>query len=127
MTINNFVNQVKSIRPFIGSKNYEKSRAFYNDLGFKEVVIEPKMSLFIVKENLAFYLQNAYVKDWIENTMIFLEIENAETFYEELKNKNLTEKYKDVRLSHIKKWDWGKEIHLLDPAGILWHFGNFNK
>jgi catechol 2,3-dioxygenase-like lactoylglutathione lyase family enzyme len=127
MPITNFVNQALSIRPFIGSKNYEESRAFYNDLGFKEVVIEPKMSLIIVKENLAFYLQNAFVKDWIENTMIFLEIENVETFYEELKNKKLSEKYKDVKLSHIKIRDWGKEIHLLDPAGILWHFGKFNK
>jgi catechol 2,3-dioxygenase-like lactoylglutathione lyase family enzyme len=127
MTITNFVNQALSIRPFIGSKNYEESRAFYNDLGFKEVVIEPKMSLIIVKENLAFYLQNAFVKDWIENTMIFLEIENVETFYEELKNKKLSEKYKDVKLSNIKIREWGKEIHLLDPAGILWHFGKFNK
>ncbi len=29
--------QAKSIRPFIGTKNFELSRSFYCDLGFKEI------------------------------------------------------------------------------------------
>ncbi len=42
-------------RPFIGSKNFETSRNFYNDLGFKEVTLIPNMSLFLIN-NVAFYL-----------------------------------------------------------------------
>ncbi|WP_338156052.1 hypothetical protein [Chryseobacterium arthrosphaerae] len=39
-------NRIKSIRPFIGAKNFAISRNFYRDLGFEEVVLEPKLSLF---------------------------------------------------------------------------------
>jgi hypothetical protein len=52
----------KSLRPFIGSKNYNQSRQFYQDLGFTEVVLSPVMSLFQNK-TVGFYLQDAYVKD----------------------------------------------------------------
>lgn len=60
--------KVKSIRPFIGAQNFEISRKFYSDLGFEELVLEPNLSLF-KKEKTAFYLQDAYVKDWIENSV----------------------------------------------------------
>jgi hypothetical protein len=119
-------NQAKTIRPFIGSKNFAESRAFYADLGFTEVIIDKTMSLFKVNDHLAFYLQDAYVKDWIENTMVFLEVEDVEACYEDFQRKKLTDKYKGVKLPPIRIWDWGKEIHLLDPAGVLWHFGKFN-
>ena len=118
--------KTKSIRPFIGSKNFEVSRNFYKDLGFEEVVLFQNMSVF-KKDELAFYLQDAYVKDWIENTMLFLEVENVEECYRELKNLNLAAKYENVRLMPIKHEDWGSECFLIDPAGILWHFGEFKK
>ena len=54
----------KSIRPFIGAKNFEISRQFYRDLGFEESVVSNDMSFFKT-DGLGFYLQDAYVKDWI--------------------------------------------------------------
>ncbi len=60
-----------SIRPFIGAKNYELSRSFYRDLGFQESILAHNMSLFKT-EGLGFYLQDAYIQDWIDNSMIFL-------------------------------------------------------
>lgn len=116
----------KSLRPFIGSKNFEISRNFYKDLGFEEIVLFHNMSLFI-KEEFGFYLQDAYVKDWIENTMLFLEVESVEECYQELFKLNLSGKYENVRLMPIKHEDWGSECFLIDPSGILWHFGEFKK
>jgi len=49
--------KAKSIRTFIGAKNYNESRTFYTELGFEEVVLSLKMSLFKVNEDLGFYLQ----------------------------------------------------------------------
>lgn len=113
-----------SIRPFIGAKNFDLSRNFYRDLGFQETILAPNMCLFKSGE-LAFYLQDAYVQEWIENTMIFIEVENADKFYDELIALNLASKYKDVRLIPIRVEHWGKECFLHDPSGILWHFGEF--
>lgn len=113
-----------SIRPFIGAENFEISRSFYRDLGFEEVVLYPNMSCFKTGP-LAFYLQDAYVKDWVDNTMVFLEVEDVGRYWNELKALELPAKYKGVKLTPIKKYDWGSECFMHDPSGILWHFGEF--
>ncbi|WP_229253831.1 glyoxalase [Dyadobacter sp. NIV53] len=123
---NTMEHKAKSIRPFIGAKNFETSRNFYRDLGFEEVVLGPDMSLFKT-EGIGFYLQDAYVQDWIDNTMIFLEVDDADRYWNGLLALNLTRKYEGVKLTPIRKYDWGKECFLHDPSGILWHFGEFFK
>ena len=119
--------QANSIRTFLGSKDFEISRSFYKDLGFKESIISKNMSYFKIFETLGFYLQDAYVKDWINNSMIFLEVNNVEEYYNELQKLELHNKYNGVRLIPIKNDEWGRECFLHDPSGILWHFGEFNK
>lgn len=115
----------KSIRTFIGAKDFEESRNFYKDLGFTELNLSENMSVFKVDEKLSFYLQKAYVKDWVDNSMLFLEVDNIDEYLSEIKSKNLIEKYPKVRLSEIVENDWGKEFFLHDPSGILWHIGCF--
>ncbi|MEE9409062.1 MAG: hypothetical protein V3V28_13420 [Polaribacter sp.] len=61
--------QFKSVRAFIGTKN--QFRNFYRDFGFYEVVLSEDMSLFKVENHLGFYLQKAFVKDWVDNSMLF--------------------------------------------------------
>lgn len=117
--------KAKSIRPFIGSENFETSRNFYTDLGFQEVVLAHNMSLF-QNDTIGFYLQDAYVKDWIDNTMVFMEVEDVEEFWNNLVALNLTAKYPSAKLIPMKSYDWGKECFLIDPSGILWHFGTFS-
>ncbi|QQL50947.1 VOC family protein [Mucilaginibacter ginkgonis] len=115
---------VKSIRPFIGAKDFEISRSFYRDLGFEEVIISADMSLFKTGD-FGFYLQKYYVKDWVDNTMIFLEVTDVDAQWDYLVSLNLPAKYKGARLTPIKTDYWGRECFLHDPSGILWHFGQF--
>ena len=84
------------------------------------------MSYFKIFETLGFYLQDAYVTNWVNNSMIFLEVHNVEEHYYELQKFELYIKYKDVKLIPIKHEDWGREYFLHDPSGILLHFGEFN-
>ncbi len=114
-----------SLRPFIGAKDFNVSRDFYADLGFEEVVLSSNLSLFKTG-SFAFYLQDAYVKDWVDNTMVFLEVENVDSFWQKLQTLNLESKYKGVRLAPIRVEHWGKECFVHDPSGILWHFGEFS-
>lgn len=117
--------QTISIRPFIGAKDFDVSRRFYRDLGFKETILSPQMSLFSAGHT-DFYLQHAYVKDWIDNTMVFLEVDDADRYYAELLATGVTTRYEGVRLVPVRHHDWGKECFLHDPSGVLWHFGQFN-
>lgn len=115
-----------SIRPFIGAQNFNLSRAFYTALGFEETILGPQLSVFYYS-GISFYLQDAYVKDWVDNTMVFVEVENVDDYWTELNSLNLTHKYPMVRLVAPKILDWGKEFFVHDPSGILWHFGSFKK
>ncbi|MBK6622813.1 MAG: glyoxalase [Saprospirales bacterium] len=116
--------KAKSIRPFIGAKDYELSRSFYRDLGFQESVLTPKMSYFHT-EGLGFYLQDAYVQDWIDNSMVFMEVDDVGLYWAALIALDLTSRYKGVKLTPIRQFDWGRECFMHDPSGILWHFGEF--
>lgn len=116
--------KAKSIRPFIGAKDFELSRNFYRDLGFEESILTHNMSYFKT-DGMGFYLQDAYVRDWIDNSMIFLEVDDVERYWGELLTSGLDTKYEGVRLTPIRVYDWGKECFLHDPSGILWHIGEF--
>lgn len=118
--------QATSIRPFIGAQNFELSRRFYRDLGFQESILGHNMSYFHT-EGIGFYLQDAYVKDWVDNTMVFLEVDDVERYWKELLALDLTRTYENVKLTPIRTYDWGRECFLHDPSGILWHFGEFSK
>jgi hypothetical protein len=117
----------KSIRAFIGALNFEESRQFYKELGFEESPISKDMSYIKVTDKLGFYLQNAYVEDWIKNTMIFLEVDDVKRYWNELQELGLHHKYKNVKLTGIREESWGRECFMHDPAGVLWHFGEFTK
>lgn len=115
----------KSIRTFIGAINFDASRQFYKDLGFEESVISENMSYFKVSDKLGFYLQDAYVEDWVNNSMIFLEVDSVDRYWNELQSLGLHQKYKNVKLTPTRTYHWGKECFMHDPSGILWHFGEF--
>lgn len=116
--------KVTSIRPFIGSKDFETSRSFYRDLGFEENELGPGFSVFHFQQ-LSFYLQDYYAEEWVGNTMVFMEVENTEEFWAYLQSLNLTEKYPESKLVPPRTLPWGSECFVHDPAGVLWHFGAF--
>ena len=116
--------KAKSIRPFIGSDDFTVSKEFYKLIGFTETWSSTNMSYFDMN-GFGFYLQDAHVKDWIDNSMLFLEIDDLEETLEHLKSLKLTDKYKKTKLSEIVQNDWGSEFFLHDPSGVLWHIGRF--
>ncbi|MDQ2772353.1 MAG: glyoxalase [Bacteroidota bacterium] len=115
---------IKSIRPFIGAVNFGVSRQFYADLGFQEVTLSAVLSVFEAGD-FAFYLQDAYVAEWVANTMVFLEVANVDEYWVQLTALNLSATYPTVRLVPVKSFDWGKECFVHDPSGVLWHIGEF--
>ncbi|PWJ58705.1 hypothetical protein CLV98_10370 [Dyadobacter jejuensis] len=114
----------RSIRPFIGAKDYQISRQFYLDFGFKETILSENLSYFST-DNMGFYLQDAYIPEWIDNTMVFMEVADLDRFWDDLVSLKLTTKYKNIRIKPIHDLDWGRECFVHDPSGVLWHIGAF--
>lgn len=115
---------IKSIRTFIGAKDYNMSRNFYKDFGFEEIVTSDTMSYFR-QGNFGFYVQDYNVKDWIDNSMVFLEVEGVEAHLKQLTALKLDSKYPNVKISGIHYNNWGNEYFIHDPSGVLWHIGEF--
>ncbi len=116
----------KSIRPFIGAKDYQLSLRFYQAMGFTNITVGEKMT-YCFLGHTGFYLQDAYVKDWVDNSMLFLEVDDAYAFLEDLQTRNLPQQFPGVRVSEMAVNDWGVEFFVHDPSGILWHIGTFKK
>jgi len=113
-----------STRPFIGAKDFALSKAFYAAIGFTVTEIQANFCV-CTNQSVVFYLQDYFVKDWIDNTMLFIEVTDVQQCYQDLKALDLPSKFKGARLSPIREEPWGKECFLHDPSGILWHFGTF--
>ena len=114
----------KSLRTFIGAKDFNISKQFYRDFGFEEVPVSVDMSFFRT-DKVGFYLQDYYVKDWADNSMLFLEVEDVEKYWHDLLKLDLPDKYEKVKVIPIREYDWGKVCFVHDPSGVLWHIGQF--
>lgn len=117
--------EIKSIRSFIGAKDYNESQSFYKKWGWSTIPIGAKMTYLNLEGNIGFYLQDYYAKDWVNNSMLFLEVDNLILFQTELLSKKLIESFSSVRISDIKVEDWGKVLFIHDPSGVLWQIGEF--
>ena len=116
------INKVKNIKPFLGSKDFNESRRFYKLLGFEEFVLDNKLSLFKISEDVQFLLQDYYIKEWVENSMNMIEIENIYSWSIKLQSKFPGSGFEMAKLSNISEENWGKVFYLHDPSGNLWHF-----
>lgn len=118
--------QVQSLRTFIGSRDYAASQAFYTDLGFRGHAISPRMSLF-EREGHVFYLQDYYVKDWLENTMLIIEVNSALACFKLFSELGLEAKYPGVKVHKVVSEEWADVCRLHGPAGELLHFAQFRE
>lgn len=76
-------------------------------------------------EPIRFYLQRYFVQDWVDNTMVFLEVDNIDCQRSAILDAGIPGKYPGVRVCEIQEHNWGREFFLHDPSGYLWHIGSF--
>lgn len=65
-----------SARAFLPAKDFDTSRSFYRALGF-ETLLDSEVAIFSVGDG-AFILQRYYQKDWAENFMMQLMVDDLD-------------------------------------------------
>lgn len=118
------------IQPFIPCKDFEISRTFYARIGFQVAEVidgDSKTSEAIFRGEGAIILQDFYVKDWAENTMMTLNVDDLDAFIALVKTYQTQYPDHNVRFRGPQDFGWGHQIHLLDPSGVLWHVFQKNK
>jgi predicted lactoylglutathione lyase len=110
-----------SLEPFIPSgSNFEKSKQLFQELGFK-INWDAGDYVGFEKDGCKFILQNFDDEAFAQNLMINVKVNNAEEFWTFVTEKKLAEKF-GIRVTKPKQQPYGKEVNLIDIAGVCWHF-----
>ncbi|WP_242921324.1 hypothetical protein [Pontibacter liquoris] len=110
-----------SLEPFVPSgSNYESSKQLFQELGFK-INWDAGDYTGFERDGCKFILQNYNNREFAENFMVSIRIDDAEEFYKEVKEKRLEEKFA-VRVAKPTVQPYGKEVNIIDIAGVCWHF-----
>lgn len=108
------------LQPFIPSgPNFEASKQLFLAIGFK-INWEADEYIGFQRDNCGFILQNYNDKHFAENLMMRLIINDLDAFWQELSALDLTTKF-GIKLKEPTVFPWGREVNMIDIAGVCWH------
>jgi len=113
--------QATTLYPFVPSgPDFEVAIAFFAELGFaRQWQHEGLAGLRF--GGAYFMLQRIDVPEWQRNQMITYEVDDLEAYWSEIDAKSLAARFPGVRTRPPTDFPWGREIHIIDPAGVCWH------
>jgi hypothetical protein len=110
-----------SLQPFVPSgSNFEKSKQLFVELGFG---ISWDMDDYVgfERDGCRFILQNYSEPGFAENFMLSVGVSDVEEYRQMVLEKSLPEKY-GIRIGEVSQQPYGKEVNIIDIAGVCWHF-----
>jgi uncharacterized glyoxalase superfamily protein PhnB len=116
--------EILDLKVFVPSKDYELSKKFYVDLGFKKNWENPQTTEFELS-GFRFLLQNFYDQKFVSNFMMHLTVENADNWFEHFEKAELAQKYPGATSKAPAIQPWGlRVLYMTDPSGVLWHIAD---
>ena len=109
-----------ALRPFLPAKDFAVSKSFYETLGFTKL-LDGDVAIFAVGTG-AFILQNFYQKEWAENCMMQLMVDDLDAWWEQVQLLDLPSRFAVQSPRAPALQPWGLRVaYLFDPSGVLWH------
>jgi predicted enzyme related to lactoylglutathione lyase len=113
--------QGKGLYPFVPSgASFATALAFFGELGFETAWQQPSLAGLRFGDAY-FMLQEIDVPEWQKNQMITFEVDDLDLYWTEIEAKGLPARFAGVKLKPPTDFAWGREIHIIDPAGVCWH------
>jgi len=110
-----------SIEPIVPSgKDFEQSKQFFQELGFILTWGDNNYADF-EWDGCKFTLQRFDKPDFASNYMLIVRISDAASFRNDVIGKKLPEKF-GIHISVVTEKPYGKEVNIIDIAGVCWHF-----
>jgi uncharacterized glyoxalase superfamily protein PhnB len=109
------------LRPFIPAADFEKSRRFYEALGFTVEFSDSEIA--VMQSGVAqFILQNFFEKSLAENLMLQLAVVDADAWWSKYQPEHLAREFQIREPKHPAIQSWGRKVgYIIDPSGVLWH------
>lgn len=114
---------LRSLKPFIPSgRDFALAKAFFRDLGFA-VNWEAEGLAELQLGEATFLLQDFHNQEMQDNLMMMVGVEDLDAWWARIRESGVASRYPGVRAKEPTEYPWGqREIHLVDPAGVCWHF-----
>ncbi len=107
-------------RPFLPAKDFERSKQFYIAIGF-ELLLDSEVAIFGVGSS-SFILQRYYEKQWAENFMMQLMVDDLDSWWAHLSGLDLHRHFGVAEPRAPALQPWGLRVaYVVDPSGVLWH------
>ncbi len=108
-------------RAFLPARDFTLSKQFYEALGF-EKQLDGEVAIFRIGRS-SFVLQKHFQKDWAENFMMQLMVDNLDAWWAHIVALDLPKKFGVPAPKAPAMQPWGLRIvYVVDPSGVLWHF-----
>ena len=113
-------NGTELARPFLPARDFALSKTFYETLGF-EKLLDGDVAIFRAGSG-SFILQNYYQKEWAENYMMQLMVDDLDAWWAHIEGIDLPGKFKVQPPRAPAMQAWGLRVaYVWDPSGVLWH------
>jgi len=110
------------LRPFIPAQDFALSQRFYARLGWETRVVGPGLALVRVSERQHVYLQDYYVREVAQNSMLHLTVSDAQAWYAHVVERMAGQAFGLARVQAPKWQDYGALVTFVhDPSGVLLH------
>ncbi len=110
-----------SLEPFVPSgPDFDGSKRLFQALGFT-INWDAGDYIGFKRDGCQFILQQYDNTTFAENFMLNVRISNAEEFYQDVLAKQLPQAF-GIRVSQPTNQPYGREVNLIDLAGVCWHF-----
>ena len=107
-------------RPFLPVLDFEQSKRFYEALGF-EKLLDSEVAIFGAGSG-GFILQRGYQKEWAENCMMQLMVDDLEAWWRHIDALELPRRFGVQPPKAPAMQPWGLRVaYVYDPCGVLWH------
>jgi hypothetical protein len=110
-----------SLEPFVPSgSNFEGSKRLFLELGFK-INWDQGGYVGFQKDECRFILQQYDQVEFAQNFMLSVKVTDVAAYRELIIEKQLPEKF-GIRVGKVTQQPYGKELNMIDIAGVCWHF-----
>lgn len=109
------------VRPFVPARDFDLSKRFYEALGFAMVLDTDEVAIFYLGAS-SFVLQKYFQKEWAENFMMQLMVDDLDAWWAHLVSLDLSATFGVPGPKPPSIQPWGLRIaYVVDPSGVLWH------
>jgi uncharacterized glyoxalase superfamily protein PhnB len=125
--VSHLIPEIRAFRPFLLAKDFDRSLRFYETIGFETYRLGDTLAEMSLGPH-AFLLQGYYVKEWAENMMMHVLVNDVRAWWQHIDSRDLANQFGVSPPVAPRVEPWGLTVaYVVDPSGVLWHFAEETK